>query len=136
MIGDLLSKLDKVKPTGRGRWIACCPAHEDRSPSLSVRELDDGRILLHCFAECEVTEVLGALGLAFEDLYPKDVGHGKPMRRPFPAADVLRVIGFEALLVATAAGNIAQGVELKEEDRERLKVAASRIQRAVEASGA
>jgi len=133
MIGDLLSKLDKVKPTGRGRWIACCPAHEDRSPSLSVRELDDGRILLHCFAECEVTEVLGALGLAFEDLYPEKTSeHGRKVRRPFPAHDVLQALAFEALVVSVAAANVARGVILSEADQERLLLAAARCQRAVE----
>jgi hypothetical protein len=41
----LLDKLDGVRPTGAGRWIAKCPAHEDRHASLSVRELDDGHVL-------------------------------------------------------------------------------------------
>jgi len=45
----VLDRLDKVKQTGPDRWIACCPAHDDKSPSLAVRELDDGRILLHDF---------------------------------------------------------------------------------------
>jgi hypothetical protein len=44
----LLDHLERVKQTGPGRWIARCPAHEDRSPSLSVRELEDGRLLRLC----------------------------------------------------------------------------------------
>ena len=40
----LLSILEGVKRTGPGRWMARCPAHGDKSPSLSIRELDDGRV--------------------------------------------------------------------------------------------
>jgi len=58
---DFLGLLDKVKNTGQGRWIACCPAHDDRSPSLSIRALDDGRVLVHCFAGCDVGSVLEAV---------------------------------------------------------------------------
>lgn len=62
----LLSRLDKVKQTGQGRWLACCPAHDDKNPSLSVRELDDGRMLLHCFTGCDVHSVLNALSLTLD----------------------------------------------------------------------
>ncbi len=48
-------------------WMAKCPAHEDRSPSLSISE-EDGKILLHCHAGCDNKDVLGAMGLTFEDL--------------------------------------------------------------------
>ena len=47
-IEKLLSNLKKIKG-GRDRWTASCPAHEDRSPSLAIRETEDGRILLKCF---------------------------------------------------------------------------------------
>ena len=44
-----------------GRHGACrCPAHEDRSPSLSVRERD-GVVLVHCHAGCSQAEVIAAL---------------------------------------------------------------------------
>jgi hypothetical protein len=50
----LLHKLDGVRRTGTDRWIAKCPAHDDRRASLSIRELNDGRALLHDFAGCGV----------------------------------------------------------------------------------
>jgi DNA primase len=46
-------------------WLARCPAHDDRNPSLSIREVD-GKVLLHCHAGCsqrDVIEALKALGL-------------------------------------------------------------------------
>lgn len=136
-VDNLLQHLDKVKCTGRGTWSARCPAHEDRGPSLTIAEKDDGRILLHCFAGCDVHDVLASVGLTFSDLFPpRDLGHQvRPERRPFPAADVLRAIGFEALFVAAAAVAVLDGWPLSQHDRERLILAASRIQAAMTAAG-
>lgn len=132
----LISRFDKVKQTGQGRWVARCPAHEDKSPSLSIRELDDGRTLLNCFSGCSVHEVLSAVGLTFSDLYPpREIQHGKPERRPFPAADVLRCIAFEALVVAVAGNSMSSGVPFTLADRERLTLAVGRIQDALTVAG-
>jgi putative DNA primase/helicase len=47
-------------------WTACCPAHDDHDPSLSIREGDAGRALLHCFAGCRQEDIIAALkGAAF-----------------------------------------------------------------------
>lgn len=94
-LDNLLSNLDKVKRTGNGSFQACCPAHADRSPSLRIRELEDGRILIHCFAGCEAHDVLAAVGMDMSDLYPpREIQQGRPERRLFSAADVLRAVGF------------------------------------------
>ena len=132
---NLLSKLDKVKRTGKGTWTACCPAHADKGPSLNIRETDDGKVLVRCFAECSVHEILDAVGLEISDLFPPRQHHGKPERRPFPAVDVLRCIAFEALIVITAARSIANGEALGSDDYKRLLLAAERIQRALTAAG-
>ena len=135
-IDNVLSRLDKVKRTGNGTYQACCPAHADKSPSLTIRELDDGRILLHCFAGCDVQDVLASIGLTFDALYPpRPMQHGKPERRPFPAADVLRAIGFEALIVAACGVSLLAGEPFTEVDRERLTLAVQRIQAAMTAAG-
>jgi hypothetical protein len=54
-----------------GGWRAKCPAHDDDRPSLSVREGDDGRALIHCHAGCTVEAVVEALGLRMSDLFNK-----------------------------------------------------------------
>jgi hypothetical protein len=131
----VLDRLEGVRQTGAGRWIARCPAHGDKRPSLSVRELDDDRVLVHCFSGCSAEEILAAVGLDFAALFPEKPRNGlyvKNPRRLFSPMDVLRCIEFEAILVATAAGNIAQGVALSEADCERLRLAASRLLRAAE----
>ncbi len=137
MIDDLLSHLDKVRRTGPGRWIARCPAHDDKAPSLTIRALEDGRILVHCFTGCSTSAVLAAVGLEFADLYPEPLPnlHGKPERRPFPAADVLRALNREVLIVAAAAGFLLEGRSISDEDRARLVLAFERIQEAVAYSG-
>ena len=58
-----------------------CPVHQDRTPSLSIREAPDGRILFHCHAGCSQDAVLEALGLTGRDLFPdsgaRPGGHGR-----------------------------------------------------------
>jgi len=132
----LLSRLEGVRQTGPGRWIARCPAHADKRASLSIRELEDGRILVHDFAQCSVHEVLSAVGLKMEDLFPeREIQHGRPERRPFPAADILRCVGFEALVVASAGAAMLAGEPLSGADRERLMLAVARLQDAITAGG-
>ena len=131
----LISKLDKVKQTGPGRWVACCPAREDKHPSMTIRELDDGRILIHDFGGSTVNEILDAIGMDISDLFPPRQTYGKPERRPFPAADVLRAIGYEALVVCAAAVTMMSGEAFTQVDRDRLIVAASRIQAGLTAAG-
>lgn len=69
-IERILPRLQGVRQTGEGRWTALCPAHEDHSPSLSIREEEDGRVLLHCHAGCTPEAVLAALDLRWRDLFP------------------------------------------------------------------
>jgi hypothetical protein len=126
----LLAKLDGVRATGPCRSLALCPvpAHDDRTPSLSVRELDDGRILLHCFGGCSVEDVLAAIGLELDDLFPDKLNErGPPERRPFPAADVLRAVSFEALVAGIILARLGAGHPLTEDDRHRAFLACERL---------
>ncbi len=129
----LLSKLDKVRKTGPDSWLARCPAHDDRGPSLTIRQADDGKVLVHCFTGCSVHDVVGAVGMEISDLFPPRQHHGKPERRPFPAVDALRAVAFEALTVAAAGSALLAGQPFSPADRERLILAVSRIQGAVSA---
>jgi putative DNA primase/helicase len=54
--------------SSRVGWLARCPAHKDRNPSLSIRE-DNGKILLHCFANCTVESICSALKIRVRDLF-------------------------------------------------------------------
>lgn len=65
---DTLAALERAtghppKRNGQG-WISRCPAHDDHTPSLSVAEGENGKILLHCHAGCDYPRIIAALGLA------------------------------------------------------------------------
>lgn len=131
-LDQLLVRLDGLKSTGRSRWLAKCPAHDDRRPSLSIRELDDGRVLMHCWSGCETEAVLSAIGLTFSDLFPGALAvHTPRIRRPFNAADVLAALELEANTVLIAAADMANGRPF---NRDRLLLAVERISAAVEAA--
>ncbi len=136
-MSTLLDRLEAVRETGSSRWIARCPAHDDSSPSLAVRELDDGRILLHDFGGCATTDVLAALGLELKDLYPERFTMTSlPGQRPnhwHASREALRALRQETLVVAIAAENVAGGITLSDDDRDRLILAASRIRATAEA---
>lgn len=136
---SLLSRLEKVKENGPGRWLACCPAHQDRSPSLAIRETPDGIILMKCFAECPTADVLAAVGLELKDLFPqreRDDYHAskRPGERWVPR-DVLAVLAREALIVMLAANSTHRGDCLSSADLDRLATAAGRLRSAAKEVG-
>src|SRR6185312_8947072 len=59
MSADAIARALKARRSGTG-WIAKCPAHDDRNPSLSIRDAD-GKVLFHCHAGCGQHEVIEAL---------------------------------------------------------------------------
>ena len=67
-VNEFLALLEKVKPAGKDRWMALCPAHNDRTPSLSVTALPD-KILVSCQAGCHINAVLAALKVEMSDLF-------------------------------------------------------------------
>lgn len=68
----LLSRLDGVVSSANG-WEARCPCRQDdRNPSLSVHEKEDGKIMLFCHRNngCGAPEICSAVGLQLSDLMP------------------------------------------------------------------
>ncbi len=127
-INGILSRLDSVKRTGDHSWVACCPGHDDKSPSLSIRETEDGKTLLHCFAGCQPREVVEAIGLQLHDLFPEKSGYSRPSIRPsITCRDRLICLSQEATVVLLAAERLIRGDEFPGEDLERLRLAARRI---------
>lgn len=134
-VDKLLVCLEGVKKTGVNKWQARCPAHSDRTASLSIREVENGVVLAHCFAGCDFQEIMNATGLDASDLYPETTTHrSKPVRRPFAAIDALHAIAHESLIVLICASDTLAG-KLLESDRERLVIAVERIQQANTACG-
>lgn len=127
MIENFLPRLDKVKKSGKG-YQARCPAHEDKGPSLSLREGDDGKVLLHCFAGCSAGAVVAALGLSMADLFPPS---GTP-RRPPPAPGVSRrelqaAADFERVVLFIIKCDAKRGRPISQTDMRRGQVARQRL---------
>ena len=86
---EFLGQLESVRPRGTAQWSARCPAHRDRTPSLSIRETG-ARILLHCFSSCTPEEIVSALGLEMRDLFmDSPISQGQ---RPAPTLQKLDLI--------------------------------------------
>lgn len=77
----VLSRLPGAKANGQG-FMACCPAHPDRNPSLSIGEGDDGRALLKCHAGCETEDICERMGLQLRDLYLAPIDAPQPIDAP------------------------------------------------------
>lgn len=137
MLSDkLLTYLKRVQKTGQDRWIASCPGHDDKHPSLAIREVGD-RILLHCFAGCSAYEIVSDVGLELSDLFPKRVTHegNRPLSRPFPAADILRCLCSETTYLMVCASDLSKGEKLDDKSQKRLLQSASRFRSALTVGG-
>lgn len=126
---EFVLRLDQVINRGENAWSARCPAHDDKSPSLSVR-VDSDKILVHCFAGCSAADVLEAVGMTFSDLYPDKFQSAyasalgaRKMPKPKPAFDVSQ----ERLILQMAIADLQAGLPLSMEDRARVEVARSRV---------
>lgn len=127
----LLDRLDHVKATAPDKWLARCPAHEDRSPSLSVRELDGGRLLLHDFGGCQTSDVLAALGLAMSDLFEKPLGqHFAPTHSRIPARDLVAMLDHEITVAVLILNDVVQRRAVNESQVQRLILTAARVGKA------
>jgi putative DNA primase/helicase len=63
MNAEAVAKALGGRKAGSG-WMACCPAHNDREPSLSIRDADDGKVLVRCHSGCDQGRVIAALRAA------------------------------------------------------------------------
>jgi hypothetical protein len=130
-ITTLLDQLPRVRQTAPLRWASGCPLHGSKGRPVSIRELDDGRILLHDFGGCSTSDVLAALGLGMKDLFPDGVrGNFKPSRHRVSAHDLLEVIGEEADVVAVVGADMVDRKSIDDVSWARLAKAVSRISRA------
>lgn len=130
---DILSHFDKVRSHGNNHWTACCPAHPDKTPSLSITLADDGRWLLHDFGGCDIASVLAAANLTFSDLMPERLSDHLPaVRRAFSDAQLLRIIGHEAARIALYANDRLCGKWPKNSESEEVLDAYTKIHAALE----
>lgn len=110
------------RPTRKGQgYKVCCPCHHDTDPSLHIdpnyeAPIDQPHVLFHCFAGCDIGEVLASVGLRFSDLYYRQDRVRTPTEREIDEAIVL-------------IGDIdrAQGKKMSREDRDTWVAAKLRL---------
>lgn len=130
MIDNILSRLNKVKRVGDGKWKACCPAHDDKSPSLAIAQKGD-KVLLHCFSGCGIAEILSAIELDWSDIFEHAEQIGKLTNKEFHALHVLGIVRGEIAQAWLLAVKMEHG-PLTQDERERLALCVSRLDSADE----
>lgn len=136
-IDALLSRLENLKPSGRG-YRARCPSCGGTSGKVAITEGDNGAVLVHCFGGCPSGDVIGAVGLKWADLmpprhWPESPAERKAARRAIreigwaSALDVLRV---ESGIALMASRQLERWQVLSVEDDDRVSLAAFRIETA------
>ena len=117
----LLSRLDKGEKLTPGahqaRYRACCPAHDDKNPSLSVTLANSGSILIKCWSGCSAYDVITAVGMEMTQLFPeKRTHHSPPIHRPFSADQAAKAVSADAMLLAMIAAKLRNGEILTQEE--------------------
>ncbi|MES1195352.1 MAG: DNA primase [Steroidobacter sp.] len=132
-VQKLLGRLQRVKQVAPNRWVGGCPCHNANGQALSIRELDDGRILMHDFGGCATTDILATLGLTASDLFPERLGHHfKPVRPNHwhARSEAFMALKDDVVFIALCADAVANNDVLSESDRTRAFEVAGRIRSA------
>jgi len=112
----LLERLEMVRKTGTGKWIARCPAHDDGTPSLSVTEIENGnRVLIHCRGGCGALHILESIGMDWSALYPDEQESYRPMWRSNTEQKAI-----DDMIIAIAQARRDKGERLNEVDKQAL----------------
>lgn len=124
----ILDRLEKVRQVKPDSWVACCPAHEDTSPSLAIADKGD-RVLLHCYAGCEFIEIAAALGMQPHEFFadgkaPKSAAPGVSMR------SLNTALALELITAYVVACDRSKGKPIGAADLERERIARQRIVKA------
>lgn len=112
---DIVSRLEKVRQIKPGEYVALCPVHGDRHPSLALSEQPDGRVLMYCRShDCHWESILGALGLDASAVFPpkpKGSGYVRNDRIPFSARALLAIAPMDGTVIAIVGRDIMKWCE-------------------------
>ena len=118
---DITSILLKIKRTGDGRFVACCPVHNDSSPSLAITQKSDGIILMHCFG-CGAggVEICEALGIDPASLFPPNDNprYQKQSKDGFSAWHLLNAMQDNLIRLLIISNELKKADVLSNDDRE------------------
>lgn len=119
----ILAKLSKVRKSNRG-YMACCPVHDDKNPSMTITETDDGKVLCHCFScGARGSDVVEALGLP-----PGELFSGEFTGTYDPKYKLKKTELEDDLVIMMYEQGKQRGDYLTHSDYKRYKLAKARIQ--------
>ncbi len=120
-IEQLLARLEKIRRIGDGKWLACCPAHNDKNPSLAIKQTEDGKILIHCFAGCDVESIVSSIDLSIADLMPDNPTYKKGSKPPkFNKYELFDRMVYESIILCIAIRQLINKEALTTEDQKRV----------------
>lgn len=134
-----LSKFPSVKATGPNKWMARGLCHDDKSPSVGIKLINDEKIIFHCFAGCSAEEVLSSIGATWEDVFPDRIkaryhgvdGYDRYRARKeaprFSRYELFPKLVLEARILHTAMEDMRKGVIHTPADTYRIHVAMETI---------
>ena len=121
-----MNNFDGVRETGNGQYSCRCPAHEDKSASLGIKQGDGDRILLNCFAGCDVISILESAGLEWKDILPNNKLY-QAEKYGFNPYAVLKAIRDEVLIIGLSSVDIRNNKPLNDKDHDRLLKAVANV---------
>lgn len=128
-----LSKLSKVRERTPNEWTACCPAHEDKHPSLGVRverEPEGEKILVNCLAGCSFFDIVESVGMTVSEFFPErrkpDTLH-KRMQPKFSAQTLLGLLNRDLIRVGLLAAQKTRTGTLTADELQALSDAEQRL---------
>jgi len=135
-VENLLSRLQKVKKTGNGKWMCQCPSHNDKTASMVVNDVGDGRILINCFAGCDTYSILRDIGLDWQDVMPENAidNNLQRVKKFLYPSEALEIVKFEAQIVSLIAIDIKNKQIVTPEMLDRLLTSVERINKSIEAT--
>lgn len=132
-VDNILTHFQKVRKFNNktNAWVALCPAHPDKTPSLAIK-MEGDKPLFHCFAGCTFEEILSAAGLSHEDLMGERPDHYQSHHPRLDPYKLLDAMAMDSLRVGLIASRMANGATLAEDEKEALVAISGAFQRAVE----
>lgn len=124
-LDNLLGRLERVKRVKSDQFVACCPAHDDSSPSLAIRDMG-ARVLVHCYAGCTFDEIRDALGMQAHEFFT-DSNAPRPIVQGVTRRELAEALAIELLTAYVVWSDRAKGKRPNPDDDAREKLARQRI---------
>ena len=93
---------------------------------MGIKQGDEGRILLNCFAGCDIKSILDASGLQWKDILPENKLY-QSEKQGFNPYAVLKMLRDEVLIIGLASSSIKKGKPLSDTDHDRLLKAVGNV---------